>query len=229
MAVFSVGALIYSAHFYHVKRAVALEQVRTRIAMDLHDDIGSGLSRMTILSEVVRRDIGAAHPQSAQLLAGMAETARGLVDSLGDIVWSIDPHKDDVSDLVVRVRQLAFDLFGAARVEWRLEAPDSRGVKLGTDERHQVFLILKEALTNIVKHSGCTQAQIAIRTDGECLRVEVRDNGLGLQANEGGDMSRAGNGLSNMKMRATQLGGRCAIQPAPSGGTVVSLLFPIKR
>jgi signal transduction histidine kinase len=101
-----------------------------------------------------------------------------LVDAMSDIVWSIDPRKDDVDDLVVRVRQFAFDLLGQSKIQCRIEAPDSAGLKLESDERRHVFLILKEALNNTVKHSGCTRVIISIRVDGGCFTAEVRDNAV---------------------------------------------------
>ena len=109
-ALAAIGVSVYRLHRYRVVQLLRIERVRTRIASDLHDDIGPSLSRIGILSEVVNRDLSGAHPQSGRLLPEIAESASGLVDAMGDIVWSIDPRKDDLDDLVIRVRQFAFDL-----------------------------------------------------------------------------------------------------------------------
>src|SRR5262249_20374502 len=149
-----------------------------------------------ILSEVVHRDLAGAHPQSGRMLSEMAESARSLVDAMGDIVWSIDPRKDDLDDLVVRIRQFAFDLLEPRKVRWRLNVSEGVGVKLEADQRRHVFLILKEALTNAVKHSGSTDVKIAIGVDGGRFYAQVWDEGRGL------DARCSGNGLRNMRARA---------------------------
>src|SRR5438034_2567278 len=107
------GFMIYAAYRYRVARLIELERVRMRIATDLHDDIGASLSRMAILSEVVKQRTPTEHQESARMLTDIAESARGLVDAMSDIVWSIDPRRDDLRNVVLRVRQFASDVLEA--------------------------------------------------------------------------------------------------------------------
>ena len=116
------SSLIYTAHRYRVTRLVELERVRTRIATDLHDDIGSSLSRMAILSEVAKRRMDGDTKESASLLTDIAESARAAVNSMSDIVWAIDPRRDDLSNVIFRVRQFAADLIGAQGITWHFSA-----------------------------------------------------------------------------------------------------------
>src|SRR5581483_8275915 len=109
LAVLLAGAAVYFGHRYHIARVVEIERVRTRIATDLHDDIGASLSRMAILSEVVKQQNGANQEQSVRMLTDIADSARGLVDSMSDIVWSIDPRRDDLKHVITRARQFAAD------------------------------------------------------------------------------------------------------------------------
>lgn len=228
-ALFMVGAasLLYK---YRVNRLLELERVRTRIATDLHDDIGSSLSRMAILSEVVKRDSGTMRTESVERLTDIAETSRGLVDTMSDIVWSIDPRRDDLHSVVLRVRQFAADVLEAKAIKWELHStPDLDRVKLSPEQRRHLFLIFKEALTNIARHSRCTIVSLEIEVSGEQLRAEIHDNGSGLlpaSPSEVPENGRGGHGLENMRVRAVQLGGLLEINATPGAGTAITISMP---
>jgi ligand-binding sensor domain-containing protein/two-component sensor histidine kinase len=226
----AIALMAYGAFRYRVMRLIELERVRTRIATDLHDDIGASLSRMAILSEVVKHQTQTDHQESAGMLAEIAESARSLVDSMSDIVWSIDPRKDDLKNVVTRIRAFASDVLEARGIEWEFKAPeDLEQVKLPPDTRRHLFLIFKEAITNIARHSGSTRANVRLQVEHHRLCAEIADNGRGFSfpACEPNHARLGGNGLTNMSARAVELGGELRIDSAPGRGTKLKLTVPI--
>ena len=206
-----------------VTQLIELERVRTRIAADLHDDIGSGLSRIAILSEVARHQVNVEAPIGEPLTV-IATASRDLVDSMSDIVWAINPKKDHLSDLVQRMRRFASDLFTARQIEFSFNAPgEEQALKIGADLRRQVFLIFKEAVNNIARHSGCTEAEIEVRIENRWLTMKVMDNGPGFNSAKLSE----GQGLTSMRSRAKELGGELQIISNDGRGTVVLLTVPL--
>jgi PAS domain S-box-containing protein len=216
------------------ERLTELERVRTRIATDLHDDIGSSLTQIIVLSEVVQQSMGSS-PRSpvADQVTSITRVSRELVDAMSDIVWAINPRKDQLSDLAVRMRRLANDFLGARRIDFSFHAPAAeQNVPLGANVRREVFLIFKESINNIVKHSGCNRAEIEFHINNDWLTLKITDDGQGFDAaslrdSEAFSGSRGGNGLISMRRRAKELGGEFEIM-APSGhGAVVVLTVPV--
>ena len=238
LAALAAGAAIYAADRYRVRRLLELERVRTRIATDLHDDIGASLSQIAILSEVVSRRVGGDGDSVVrEPLATIAGTSREMVDSMSDIVWAINPKRDRLGDLAQRMRLFASDLLSARDIRLKFRAPDAaRDVTVGADLRREVYLIFKETVNNLAKHSGCDEAEIDFRLVGNHLRVTVYDNGRGFDARppaEGnGDGAPAatmgGHGLDSMRRRAERLGGSYEVASAPGRGTTVTLSVPVK-
>jgi signal transduction histidine kinase len=160
---------------------------------------------------------------------------------MSDIVWSIDPRRDDLASVIARVRQFALDLLEPQGIAFTVATPDgAERVRLGPEERRHLYLILKEAVNNIVKHSGASRATIAFAAEGPRLRVEVRDDGRGLSDAPAREAQappiasrprgpRGGHGLENMAYRAAQMGGRLEIRPAPGGGTLIDLHLPLRH
>jgi signal transduction histidine kinase len=217
-----MGLAIYSAYRLRLNRLLELERIRTGIASDLHDDVGSGLSQVSILSEVVRRRVG--HDESVrQELSIIGTLSRDLVDSMSDIVWAINPVKDRFSDLSYRMRRLASDVFTAHGVEFVFDVPNpGRDIKLGPEMRREIYLIFKEAVNNVVSHSHCTAVKISFVISDGALELSVHDNGEGFKL----ECASEGNGLANMRLRAKKLGGELGIGSANSHGTTVHLKAP---
>ena len=222
----SAGVIVLGFYRYRVARLVELERMRTRIATDLHDDVGSGLSQIAILSEVVRKQVGQQSGPVAQPLVQIAKVSRELVDSMSDIVWAINPKRDRLSDLSQRMRELASDLFPACNIDFRLRTPSAeQNVKLGPEIRRQLFLVFKESVNNIVSHSGCTQAEIEFVIEKDRLRLSLSDNGCGFDPTR----VRQGNGLRNIQERVKKLGGVIELSSSEGKGTSVSLMVPLGR
>ena len=236
LAVLSLAGMAYALFRYRLTQLLKIERVRTRIATDLHDDIGASLSRMAIMSEVVKQQTmgnGDNGDQSAGLLTDIADSARGLVDSMGDIVWSIDPRRDNLQSAVRRIRQFASDVLEPKGIDWQLKVPEEvETLKLGADQRRHLFLIFKEGINNIARHGdGTTSVSLSISVEGRQLVGEIRDDGCGFTP-QLPDVPRSretgGNGLPNMQSRAKQMGGSLFIESVPDTGTHLILRAPIK-
>ena len=225
VAVTAALLLAWSLHRHRLARAVDLERIRSRIAIDLHDEIGSSLSRMAVLSEVVQRQIGpTAHPGSQRLLAEIAASARGLVDGMADIVWSINPGCDNLGDLTARVRQFASEMLETAGIRWEFVTPLTLDHQaLSPDQRRELYLIFKEAVTNLVRHSRCSSALLSLEISDRYLIARIHDDGRGLAPN-----GPRGRGLTNIQTRTHRLRGRCEIISEPNRGTKINVEVPLR-
>jgi signal transduction histidine kinase len=205
---------------------VELERVRTRIATDLHDDIGANLSLIAMVSEVARLRSHEDDPQARESLSLISETSRELIDSMGDIVWAVNPSKDHLRDLTKKMRRFASDLFSARNISVRFQAPgEEHDMKLGTDTRRELFLIFKEGVNNIARHSGCTEAGIELQAGAGWLMLKLMDNGKGFDVAKESE----GSGLASMRKRAARLGGRLDIVSHNGEGTTLTLRVPLGR
>jgi signal transduction histidine kinase len=219
----ALTAMVYWVHRRRLEQAVELERVRMRIATDLHDDIGATLTQITLLSEVARRAING-DEKWTEPIARIGELSRELTESMSDLVWSINPRRDNLADLVHRMRRFANDVCNARNIDLEFETYGSeRDVKLSTDARRQIYLILKESVNNIVRHSACTRANIRVCLERNLLLLTVSDNGRGITSVSGG------HGLDSMRSRAARIGGELAITAEAGCGSTVTLSAPVGR
>ena len=220
-------AIAYALHRSRLRHALAVERVRTRVATDLHDEVGSGLSEIAILSELANQGNGGGEPPT-RILREIGDAARGLVDSMGDIVWSTDPRRDDVASLLQRLRQFAANTLESRGIAWSLEvAPEFEARRLDPDRRRQIFLILKEALTNVAKHAHCRNVRVRIQPGARDVAIEVEDDGVGFApaAAEAGD----GHGLTSMRARTLSAGGEFQLEASSGSGTRIRVRIPLSR
>ena len=225
LAALTLFALSYLAYWYRLSRLIEMERVRTRIATDLHDDIGSSLSQIAILSEVIRREVRQDNLRVHKPLTTIATTSRELVDSMSDIVWAINPRRDHLSDLSRRMREFAGDILTARNIDFDFAAPErEKRVRIDTDTRREVFLIFKEAVNNLARHSGCSRAVMEFIAEEGRIDLRVSDNGRGFDAGEDGD----GHGLASMRRRAKLIDGEVRIVSEAGKGTSVRLRAPIR-
>ena len=228
LLVMLVAALVFAAHRYRVTQIVALERMRTAIATDLHDDIGASLSQIAILSEVAR--VGNGPGRAGEPLERIASLARELVDSMGDIVWSIrsDPH--GMESLIRRMREFALDLLASQGIGFELRTPPTgEEVQLGLQARRQLFLIFKECIHNAARHSHCTTVMAELKILDRELVLTVQDNGRGLNPGESPPGGNGGTGIPSMRRRAASLGGHAQITSTPGGGCTVSIHLPARH
>lgn len=222
--IFAFLLAIYAAYRYRIGRVIELERVRMRIATDLHDDIGANLSLIAMVSDIARSGVRPADSQIAGRLALIANTSRATMDSMGDIVWAVNPNKDQVGDLTQRMRRVADNVFTTNNIEFALHAPDEENDRaIGSDTRREIFMIFKEAVNNIARHSNCTRAEIEFAIEGARLQMKLSDDGGGFDVAN----NSSGNGLASMRRRAANLGGTLEIVSERGAGTTIVLTAPI--
>ena len=223
LATAAVAGAVYSLHRYRMTRLLELEQVRTRIATDLHDDIGSSLSQIAILSEIATRRVERSETRLAEPLADIAGIAREVVDSMSDIVWATDPERDYLKDLVYRMRRFASDSLSPREIRFRFQCSgEQRDLHLSADVRRQIFLVFKEGVNNLVRHSVASEAHIDFRAEHGWLNLKIADNGKGFDAGAIHD----GHGLRSMRERARRVNGILDVQSG-AAGTTVDLRVPL--
>jgi ligand-binding sensor domain-containing protein/signal transduction histidine kinase len=195
----------------------ALVNERARISQDMHDEIGSSLSEIAILGELARKK-----PEEAErYIQQISERAAEVIDSVSEIVWAMNPSYDTLDSLVARMRRDAVKYLGFANISCRFAAPDVVPIlPLRAELRRNLFLVVKEALHNIVKHSAATEVSISVRCMKGDLEILVSDNGKGFVLT---DRLGTGNGLSSMHKRIADMGGTLRIDSTPGRGTLVAV------
>ena len=217
---------VYSLYRYRVSRLLELERVRTRIASDLHDDIGSNLSLIAGLSEMVGQHARQVDSQIAEPLSVIAMVSRRSVDAMSDIVWAVNPRRDNVVDLAHRMRRFASDRFSARNIEFHFDAPNpNQNVKVGAEVRREVFLVFKESVNNIARHSGCKSAEASLKIERGTIILKLSDDGHGFDQAS----TDQGQGLDSMRRRAEKLGGQFDVISQPKAGTTVIFKAPLGR
>jgi signal transduction histidine kinase len=202
-----------------------LERVRTRIATDLHDDVGSSLSQIAVLSQYASRQAARGGEEAKGSLARITELSGSVVDAMSDVVWSINPARDRMSDLVHRMRRFAVDLLSETEVNLTLDLPaDDADEPMAPEVRRQVFLVFKEALHNAARHARASAVRVSFRRERDSLVLVIADDGRGIAASPSGS---TGLGLANMRRRAVAIGGTLDVGPGSSGGTEVRLRIPV--
>jgi signal transduction histidine kinase/ligand-binding sensor domain-containing protein len=223
----SVCALVASVvHLFYRMRAarlVELERIRTRIASDLHDDIGANLSRIALMSDVAQRQVVGDPASAGGLLASVATISRESVDAMSDIVWAVDPSRDRLTDLAQRMRRFASDVLAARDVAVTFAVPPIESHRaLSADVRRETLLIFKETVNNIARHARATRVTVESKVDRGELVLCVTDDGRGFDPTA----DSSGTGLASMKRRAERLGGNVTVRSTPGIGTVVELRVP---
>jgi signal transduction histidine kinase/ligand-binding sensor domain-containing protein len=222
LATVACALLLYALYRRRLSRLLELERVRTRIATDLHDEIGSNLSLIAMVSEVAGRALTQPDSQVAEWLTLIARTSRETVDGMSDIVWMVNPNRDRLGDLTQRMRRIADEACSAAHITLTFSAPaDEGGMKLGVDTRREIYMIFKEALNNITRHAHCTAATIELTLQHNRLQLRLSDNGRGFDVLG----APTGNGMASMRRRAEQVAGWLDIV-SQSTGTTVTLEVP---
>ena|SRR5579871_897751 len=229
LALALVAALVFAAHRYRVTQMMRLERMRTAIATDLHDDIGASLSQIAILSEVARVG-GNGEGRPGEPLERVATLARELVDSMGDIVWSIRSEPHGLDSLVRRMREFALDVLGSQGIEFELRtSPSGETIQLSLQTRRELFLIFKECIHNVSRHSACTAVKAVLKVLDREIELTVEDNGRGLNPAGKPPGSTGGNGIPGMRSRAESLGGRMQLASKPGEGCAVAIHLPRRR
>ena len=209
------------------RQQARLLAVRHEIARDLHDDMGSRLSSISILSQNIER-IARQNPAEARhYLTRLGETARQVIDSMGDIVWGINPEMDGLPQVAERMQDFAAEILESlpAQLEFRLDANLSQ-TALPPAKRYDFYLIFKEALTNAARYAQANEVHVRLERQPDGLQLTIRDGGVGFDC-ESLPPTRNGNGLKNMRARAEKIGAELKISSAPGQGTTLILQLPL--
>lgn len=211
-----VLVLLYAIHRYRLAQSLQLERLRTKIASDLHDEVGSSLTKISIYSELAQN--GLTEKEKAVYLNSIGGLSREVVNTMSDIVWSIDNNNDTLAELINRMKDFAAEVLEAKEIgfECILHKIDGNKV-LDPIMRQNIYLIFKEAINNVVKHAKATHVRVYITTQPK-FELRIEDNGIGMPEQK----THSGNGLNNMKRRAQTIGGTLSFSAA--GGTTITLI-----
>jgi signal transduction histidine kinase len=215
----SIWSLLRRRHQQEMRelnRKQALEAERTRIARDLHDDLGASLTQLTWMCEASDRQDGEPLPE-------IGAKARSMVRSIDEIVWAVNPKNDTLDGLIHYICQFAEDFLHTTNIRCRLDVQDPLpDCALASTIRHDAFLIAREAIHNAARHSEATELQIKIRTTEKEAQISITDNGKGFDPTK----ATNGNGLRNMQARAKSLKTHLGINSSHSKGSQVVIYLP---
>jgi signal transduction histidine kinase len=198
----------------------ALERDRTRIARDLHDDLGTRVTVLNMTADLARRDLELAPVKARRHLDKISDSARELVVAMDDLVWAVDPLHDTLDHLASHLTRLAEEMFRDSPLRCRLDIPSMLPSRpLGSDFRHHIALAVKESLHNALRHAGPCEVFLSLRYDGETMTIVLRDSGCGFDLAARPD----GHGLGNTAARIREIGGACTIESSPGQGTCITM------
>jgi signal transduction histidine kinase len=231
----ALGMIVGSVHYVStqklqrqvaaLRQQEALERERARIARDLHDQLGANLTQVALLSEMAEADKNL--PEEVESHAQqIAQTARETTHALDEIVWTVNPSNDTLDGLINYICKYAQDYLALAGLKYRLEVPPQLpNTPISPELRHNVFLVVKESVNNVVKHAQASSAWLRLQSQPHQFVIEVEDDGRGVTA---ADWEKGRNGLRNMRKRMEDLGGEFEIGPRDGGGTKVKVVAPLK-
>lgn len=216
----------------HLERQRAIERDRARIARDIHDDLGAGLTHITLLSEMTRPTAPA---DLQQPFSQITEVARELTTHMDEIVWAVSPENDTLDSLVTYISKFAQDYLGAAGIRCRLDVPAQLpAFALPAEARHNFFLAVKESLSNVVHHAEADEVRLRLSIARGGFTLTIEDNGRGMpdpsspaESTRPGRVS-SGHGLPNLKSRLEAIGGACVVTSLAGRGTTVEMTLPLR-
>ncbi|MBC8097073.1 MAG: ATP-binding protein, partial [Akkermansiaceae bacterium] len=215
----------------HQQRAV--ERDRERIAKDIHDDLGAGLTQIMLQSALARRD---GKEKAEAHFNQISDTARDLVRAMDEIVWAVNPENDTLDGLATYIGKFVYEYVTLAGLRCRLKLPATLpSLPVSADVRHNLFLAIRETLNNILKHARATEVFVQLTVEGAAFTFLIRDNGRGFPEGPGSEsdlnQSRisSGHGVRNLKTRLEKIGGRCVIRSEANEGTEVELTVVIQN
>ncbi|HEU4470050.1 MAG TPA: tetratricopeptide repeat protein [Flavisolibacter sp.] len=212
-----IGGVVLFVNRNRIRQRMKELELRNRIAADLHDEVGSSLSSIHVLSNIAQKK---GDGQLGDTLVKISSNAHQTMERMSDIVWAIHPANDTLEQLIFKMKEFAADILEPLDIQYDFVVEDDLG-RMGLDinQRRDLYLIFKEAVNNAAKYSGCRHVQISITREESSLVMKVSDDGSGFDTNA----MRRGNGLQNMRQRAKQMGGSLLIDSSEKTGTTVVL------
>ena len=210
----------FAYNSYRTRQQLKVQKLRNKIASDLHDDVGSTLSSISMFSQMAQQQ----SKETIPLLESIGDYSRKMLDAMADIVWTINPENDQFEQIILRMRNFAYDLLGTKNIEFEFDADeDVTNMKLSMDVRKNIYLIFKEATNNMAKYSGADQASFSIKNEKNNLIMLIHDNGKGFNTLQ----ATNGNGLKNMRKRAEEMGADLRIESGLGKGTTIELSIAV--
>lgn len=216
--------LAYLIYRFRIRQMMKLQEVRNKIARDLHDDIGSTLGSIHLYSQIALKKLGHSNRQTiADILEKIENSSEEIIEKTADAVWVAKATNDTVASLILRMESYAASLLGTVDISFRFEYNQSiNEVKLSMSQRKNIFLIYKEAIHNIIKHAECSEVIITVDKISSQLRITIHDNGKGMTLSS--DPFKQGNGLKNMRSRAEEMKGTFNIETVKGEGTTIVIV-----
>ncbi len=219
------GAL-YAFYRYRLAQAVKVVRVRERIARDLHDEIGSTLSSVSLFSSVAQKKAEGRAPEASELLGRITDSTTQVLEAMNDIVWAVNADNDDLASVIKRMHAFAVSVTEARGCKLHLHADEElKERRLEMTQRKNLYLIFKEAVNNAMKYADCANLRIELLRDRSAVVLRVVDDGKGFDTNAINGAVGGGNGLGNMHKRAAEIPGVLTVTSAPGQGTAVELRF----
>lgn len=223
LVLITIAASVYVFYRYRIRQLLKLQEVRNKIARDLHDDIGSTLGSIHLYSQIANAKLnGEKSEEIKSILEKIENSSVEIIDKTGDVVWAAKATNDTLQNLIMRMESFAASILGAAGIQFSIDCDERiADMKLKMTLRKNIYLIYKEAIHNIIKYAGCTEVNITIRKHADKLQFTISDNGKGFST----DVINAhnGNGIKNMKFRAEEIKGIFVINSKVEEGTTIEL------
>jgi signal transduction histidine kinase len=222
-----VIALFNTAGLYQkdLDRQLMLERERARISQDMHDDVGASLTRISILSDLAKNKTEITD-DTKQWLGQISDTSRGVMEEMNQIIWALNPKNDTLEGLVAYLRRFVYEYLEPTTVNCVFDLPETLPDKaLNVEVRRNVYLVVREAMHNVIKHAGASKVFVSMRMNEHGFRVKIKDNGKGFDPTS---PEFPGNGLINMKKRMNDIEGEFLIKSKTGEGTVIELIVPLK-
>ncbi len=202
-----VGSIFYFWFLYDLRQRMKTEQIRQRIAADLHDEVGANLSSITFLVESLRKRLNGSHENVKDLLERIANNSTESATLINDTIWALNPAYDSFDKLLERIKSFASSLFSANDIAFTIENNLTQSqFELSIEQRRNLYHIIKESINNIVKHASATKVFLRINEDANSIKISIEDNGVGFCTKT----EYEGNGVKNYKIRA--LGGEIIVE-----------------
>ncbi|HMO31712.1 MAG TPA: two-component regulator propeller domain-containing protein [Lacibacter sp.] len=216
--------LLYLFYRNRINQLQRLFTLRNKISRDLHDEVGASLSSIHVYSSVAEKAMGIDTTKAREALQHISNNTRSVMETMSDIVWAMNTGSVHETTLEAKIKNYGYDLLAPLEIRCRYEiAPEAEKKLVHLGLRRNLLLIIKEALHNIAKYSGATEAVVSLQVQAAALVLQVQDNGKGFIP----EQMRTGNGLLNMRQRAAELGGTCAVETAPGSGTTITCRIPL--
>jgi signal transduction histidine kinase/ligand-binding sensor domain-containing protein len=218
-----VASILFYLHKLRLQRLLHVERVRSRLARDLHDDMGSTLSTINILSNIALKQIPLEEKTSKEYMSTINNSTTQMMESMDDIVWSINPVNDSLVKVLARMKEVAGSVLEPNNIDYQFHTDNAvKDLNFSMEWRRDIFLLFKEALNNIVKYSKARNVSVTLKKSGKSFQLIVEDDGIGFDINARVSAIR-GNGLKNMKKRAETINGQLDVVSEPGKGTRVNL------